>query len=102
MEKIQEYHMTKETAEDIRAFSELAEEILCGGAYRVTKYLSEKRTIKATRKLYKGGWKRREAVDIVFTLGKPNYEEREAIKREKKAGRGTIEMTIKMPPKVKK
>jgi hypothetical protein len=83
-------------------FAELAEEILVGGAYKVTKYMSDKRTIKATRKRYKGKILKGDAVDIVFTVGKPNYEEREKIKRAKKAGQSPIEMTMKYPPKTKR
>jgi hypothetical protein len=69
-----------------KVFSKLAECILEGAAYKATKYLSEKLTVKATRKRYKGRIYKDHAVDIVFTVGKPNYEEREFIKRAKKAG----------------
>ena len=85
-----------------KVFAELAEEILVGGAYKATKYLNDKLTIKATRKRYKGKFSRStEAIDIVFTVGKPNYEEREQIKRGKKLGLGSIEMTMKYPSKKK-
>ena len=67
-------------------FSELAECILVGGAYKATKYLSPVLTIKATRKRYKGKFLKGHAIDIVFTVGKPNYEERDVIKRHKKMG----------------
>jgi hypothetical protein len=67
-------------------FSKLAECILVGGAYKATKYLSPILTIKATRKRYKGKILKNHAIDIVFTVGKPNYEEREVIKRQKKMG----------------
>lgn len=69
-----------------KVFSELAECILVGGAYKATKYLSDKLTIKATRKRYKGRIYKSENVDMVFTVGKPNYLEREFIKDCKKAG----------------
>lgn len=69
-----------------KVFAELAEEILAGGAYKATKYLSDKLTIKATRKRYKGKYWKNETADIVFTVGKPNYLEREFIKKAKKAG----------------
>ena len=69
-----------------RSFSELARDILVGGAYKVTKYLNDTLTIKATRKRYKEKILRGHAIDIVFTVGKPNYEEREVIKQHKKAG----------------
>jgi hypothetical protein len=72
-----------------KVFAELADCILVDGAYKATKYLSEKLTIKATRKrykAYKGKILKGHAIDIVFTVGKPNYEEREVIKRHKKMG----------------
>ncbi len=68
-------------------FSDLAEVILFDGAKRATKYLSEKETIKATRRLYNGKIdKRNKRVEILFTIGSPNYAEREFIKKAKKAG----------------
>ena len=85
-----------------KACAEAVEEILINGAYKVTKYLSDKLTVKATRKRYKGKSRKGESADIVLTIGKPNDEEREKIKRAKKAGQGPIEMTAKYPPKAKK
>ncbi len=81
-----------------KVFSELAEHILIGGAYKVTKFLSDKLTIKATRKRYKGKILKGHAIDIVFTVGKPNYEERERIKRAKKHG-DTLDTIVKIPVK---
>lgn len=72
--------------ERVAVFSELAGRILVGGAYKATKYLNEKLTIKATRKRYGGKVLQGKSVDIVFTVGKPNYEEREMIKKFKKSG----------------
>lgn len=72
--------------ERVAVFSELAGRILVSGAYKATKYLNEKLTIKATRKRYNGKVLQGKAVDIVFTVGKPNYEEREMIKKFKKSG----------------
>lgn len=72
--------------ETVAVFSELAERILIGGAYKATKYLSDKLTVKATRKRFKGKILKGKAADIVFTVGKPNYEEREYIKKFKKSG----------------
>jgi len=85
-----------------KACAEMVEEILVGGAYKATKYLGDKLTVKATRRRYKGKIRKSDNADIVLTIGKPNYEEREKIKRAKKAGQGPIEMTIKYPPKAKK
>jgi hypothetical protein len=67
-------------------FAELAECILGGGAYKATKYISPKLTVKATRRLKKGRIDKRDrTAEIVFTIGAPNYEEREFIKKAKKA-----------------
>jgi hypothetical protein len=79
-------------------FSEMAESSIVGGAYKVTQFLNEKLTVKATRKRYQGKIYKGHAIDIVFTVGKPNCEERERIKRAKQAGE-PITMTItKTPP----
>ena len=72
--------------ESIKYFSVLAR-CLYDGAYKATKYISEKETVKATRKRFKGKIRKRERiVEIIFTVGSPNYEEREFIKKCKKTG----------------
>jgi hypothetical protein len=73
------------TADDDRAVGMLMRAILGHGAIRATKYISEKHTIKATRKRYKKGVIHN-AIDIVITIGKPNYLERAFIKKHKQAG----------------
>jgi hypothetical protein len=90
-----------EMDERSKACAEVVDEILLNGAYKATKFLSDKLTVKATKKRYKGKIRKGENSDIVLTIGKPNFEEREKIKRAKKAGQGPIEMTIKYPPKKK-
>jgi hypothetical protein len=80
-------------------FSELADRIIVDGAYKVTKYLSDKLTIKATRKkfkAYKGNPPKNALIEIVFTVGKLNYEEREQIKRAKRDGK-TLDTIVKFP-----
>ncbi len=70
-----------------KVFSALAECILVGDAYKATKYLSDKFTVKATRQRFGGKIPKIEKlIEIMFTLGRPNYEEREFIKQCKKAG----------------
>jgi hypothetical protein len=79
--------ISKETYLKCITFTQLAECILVAGAYKATKYISDKLTIKATLKRYKGKIPRKgDALDIVFTVGKPNYEERDFIKMCKKVG----------------
>jgi hypothetical protein len=87
---------------NIGIFSKLAECILIDGAYKATKYFSENSIVRATRKRYKGKILKNH-IDIVFTMGKPNYEEREHIKKVKKAG-GTFpinKILVKMPKESK-
>ena len=55
-------------------------------SHRATKYVSDKSIINATRKTYKGKIKNGDAIDIVLTIGRPNYAQREFIKVCKKAG----------------
>lgn len=70
----------------------LVEAILNGGAYKATKYFNDndKLTVKATRKLFNYNGrkvdKRLRSTEIMVTIGRPNYEEREFIKKAKKAG----------------
>lgn len=56
---------------------------------RATKYVSEKQTIKVTRRRYKRGSYHRTKSDrgeFLVTAGRPNFAERLFIKRAKKAG----------------
>ena len=70
---------------DYGVFGELGRCILEDGAYKATKYLGPKLTIKATRKRFGGRVNNRDRIaGVVFTIGEPNYEEREFIKRAKK------------------
>lgn len=58
------------------------------GARTATVYLSDARTVRATRRLYggKAASKVDRTIDIVLTIGKPNYKAREFIKSAKRAG----------------
>lgn len=57
------------------------------GAYRATKYLSPKLTVKATRRFARRRIDRRNPnVDIVLCIGRPNYAERQFIELCRKAG----------------
>ena len=53
---------------------------------RATKYVSENHVITATRKRYGGKILKRNNIDIVLKIGRPNFAEREFIKLCKKAG----------------
>jgi hypothetical protein len=52
---------------------------------KATKYVSPTQIIRATKRLY-GKKLIRDRVEIMLTIGKPNYVEREFVKMCKKAG----------------
>lgn len=61
--------------------------LLDSGAVKATKYVSPKSTVKAKLKEFKNGaGSLARTQEILLTFGAPNYEEREAIKKFKKAG----------------
>jgi hypothetical protein len=69
-------------------FSELADYILNLGAYKATKFIDEKTTLKATLKRFDRKMPRKNSsrVEVLFTLGKPNYEERKFLRLCKISG----------------
>jgi len=79
--------MNTSFTEHWRVFGELASALDMDGAVKATKYLSPKLVIKATRKRLKGKIDNRKGsvAQIVFTVGAPNFAEREFIKAAKKA-----------------
>ena len=57
------------------------------GARQAVLFVDEKRTIRATRRLYgKARRPSRRQIEVHLTDGPPNYREREIIKRCRKAG----------------
>ena len=64
--------------------NQVVEVVMELGAKKATKYLSENLTVKATRR-FKAN-KRSRSTDIVLTIGKPNYAERQFIKKCRRAG----------------
>lgn len=75
----------------LSAISSVIETLLRTDARQSTKYLSDKDVIRASRVVYtnrKNGKKSFNVYknEIVLTMGKPNFAEREFIKKCKKAG----------------
>lgn len=67
--------------------AEVCDPILKGEAYKVTKIIDDHLTMKATRKRFSGKIRKNDKLcEIVLTTGRPNYQEREYIKKHKKAG----------------
>lgn len=69
----------------MNAISQVVETLLRTGACKATKFLSEKQIVRASIRTYKGKIKTGNA-EIVLTLGKPNFKEREFVKKLVKAG----------------
>ncbi len=84
-------------------FSKLARLLIKLEAWKVTKYYSEKEIARATRRMYGGKIPSNKRVEVEFTLGRPNFEEREFIKKCKKAGEPfpVKKIQIRYPPKKK-
>ena len=53
---------------------------------KVTKYLSDKLIIRATRRVYKCSSYASDPIEILITVGRPNAREQEFIKQCKRAG----------------
>lgn len=68
-----------------KAFAQISEILLNGGAKRATKYFSDKLVLKGTLKTFKRGGSSR-IKELLFTIGGPNYAERKFIKKALKAG----------------
>ncbi len=70
-------------------------------AKKVTAFLSPLLTVKASRRLCDGKIHRRaRTIDVVVTIGKPNYQERRFIKDYQRAGEPfpVKRLQITMPP----
>lgn len=66
---------------------QVVEALLYNKARCATKFVSEKEVIRAVRPCYRGKLPRKTSnLEIVLTHGRPNYKERQFIRRCKKAG----------------
>ena len=74
-----------------QGISDVVIPILEIGAKKVIKLFDEKTRIKGTRKLYGGKVdKRHKSVDIVLTVGPPNWAERKMIQNALKTDKGFL------------
>jgi len=70
-----------------KIFGDLAEAILEVGAIQAVKYYTPKLRVKATRRIYAGKIRKNErCVEILFSIGTPNYAEWKFIRQAVKAG----------------
>lgn len=58
--------------------------LVATGARKTTKFVSPTEVYKATRRTRKGA--ERSRIEVVLTLGRPNYSERVAIRKIRKSG----------------
>lgn len=70
----------------MNAVSQTVEALLRSGAWKATKFLSEKQIVRASIKTFNRKISKVGNVEIILTLGKPNFAEREFLKQCKKAG----------------
>lgn len=78
--------------------------LLDSNAWRVTKYVSPKHVVRATRRRYRGhALRRRFPHEIVLSFASPNYRERQFIKACKRAGEPfpVKKLQVQFPPKSK-
>jgi len=71
----------------MNAISNTIEVLLRTDAVKATKYLAPNHIVRATRKNYKhSGGPKDATIEIILTIGRPNYAEREFVKACKRAG----------------
>ena len=79
--------------------------LLISDAARATKFISNKFIVRAVRKTYKGKFGNKN-IELNITIGKPNYAEREFIKKCEKTGESfpvkKVQLSFLKQPKGKK
>lgn len=88
----------------MNAISNTIEVLLRTDAVKATKYLAPNHIVRATRKNYKHkGGPKDTTIEIILTIGRPNYAEREFVKVCKKAGEPfpVKKIQLRMPMKKK-
>lgn len=68
-----------------------------GKAHKATRFMGNNRTIVATRRFYRGRPGKRQ-IEVLITDGRPNYENRQRIKKARKAGGLMPTFVLEYPP----
>ena len=87
-----------------RQVGEVVRMLVNTGAHRATKYLSAGHVVRATHKLVRGKVpSAKKNIELVVTLGRPNFAERRFIRQCARAGEPfpVRKVQIKQPPKRK-
>ena len=74
--------------------------LLDSGARTATQFLSAKKRVRVSRLVFKGRFSRK-AVELVVSVGKPNCEERETLRRARRLGNPFVVLFLKPLPKKK-
>lgn len=79
----------------------VVEALLAADAHRATKFLGPKAIVRATRPLLRGKVPKRGNIEIVVSMGRPNYRERQFVKKCQKAGEKfpVKKVQLSFPPK---
>lgn len=90
----------------MRYVNDVVSALIETGSHRATKYVSATHVIKATRRAYKRKNKYtfgKGSIDIVLTIGRPNYSERRFIAECRSAGKRlpVRQVQLKALPKVR-
>lgn len=70
----------------MRYVDKVVDALIAAEAHKATKYISDRMVVRACRRLFRGCVPRCDSIDIVLTIGRPNYAERKFIKKCKAAG----------------
>lgn len=84
----------------MQTIDRVVDALLATDAHKATKFVSEKHVVRATRRLFGGKILKRGSIDIVLTIGPPNYAERQFIKQLRKVGEPLPlkKIQLKFPP----
>ena len=91
----------KESITVLRYINAVVDTLLIANAHRAVKYISEKEIIRATRRLVRGKVPNSKSIEVILTIGRPNYSERKFIKECKRVKEPfpVRKIQLKYPPK---
>lgn len=88
----------------MRFAQKVIDTLVASGAWRATKYISDRVVVTATRKLFRRRLPgKRYNIEVILHSGRPNYREREFIKECKRAGVTfpVKKIHLQFPPKLR-
>lgn len=96
--------MSKLKTVPVAAIGITIQNLLRNKAWKATKFISDYLMVRATRQLFRKKLSNIGNLEIILTVGKPNYEEREYVALCKKAGEKLLlkRVWLKYPPKLLK